>query len=150
MTLPILVVDHDPQTCALMANLLLARGYHVDVALNGRAALQFIEQKRHGIAIIRYQMPGMNGVDLFRRMRQARPGLAGVFLTGVMTIDAVYPATEAGVLRVVSKPADFEDLLPILKDRLHSVDDPPASIDRLTPYSSEEATIRFRRLHEVG
>jgi DNA-binding NtrC family response regulator len=129
MTLPILVVDHDPQTCALMAKLLLARGYHVDVALNGRTALQFIEQNRHGVAIIRYQMPGMNGVDLFRRMRQARPGLSGVFLTGITTIDPVYPATEAGVLRVVSKPADFEDLLPILKDRLHSVDELPASIE---------------------
>jgi DNA-binding NtrC family response regulator len=67
-------------------------------------------------------MPGMNGVDLFRRMRRVRPELAAVFLTGAMTIDPVYPATEAGVLRVVSKPADFEELLPILKDRLHSVD----------------------------
>jgi CheY-like chemotaxis protein len=54
MSRPILVVDHDAQACAVMSRLLLARGYHVDVALNGRTALQFIEQNRHGVAIIRY------------------------------------------------------------------------------------------------
>lgn len=120
--LPILVVDDDPETCALMASLLSARGYQVDVAQNGRTALQLVEQKRYGIAIINYQMPGMNGVDLFRRMRLARPELACVFLTGRMTVDVVYPAIEAGVLRVFSKPTDFQQLLPILKDRLNPAD----------------------------
>ena len=97
---------------------LRALGYDVDTANDGPSALQLIERKRYGIAIIDYQMPGMNGVDLFRRIRVARPDMAGVFLTGHTTINVVSPAIEAGVLRVLSKPVDFEELIPIIEDHI--------------------------------
>jgi DNA-binding NtrC family response regulator len=88
------------------------------VAQDGEAALRLIEDRHYGMAIIDYRMPGMNGVELFRRMREMRPQMAAVFLTGYPTIDVVYPAIEAGVLRVLSKPADFEQLLPIVEEHL--------------------------------
>ena len=62
----------------------------------------------------------MNGVELFRRLREMRPDLAAVFLTGYPTIDVVYPAIEAGIVRVLSKPADFQELVPILEEYLGS------------------------------
>jgi CheY-like chemotaxis protein len=117
---PILVVDDEPDACTMLAKLLSALGYRADVAHDGRAALQMIEQNQYGLAIIDYQMPGMNGVDLFRRMRRARPDLAGIFLTGYTTIDVVYPAIEAGVLRVFSKPPDFKELIPLIEEHLGS------------------------------
>ena len=49
-------------------------------------------------------------------MRQIHPDLAGVFLTGYTTIDVVYSAIEAGVLRVLAKPVDFAELLPIIEE----------------------------------
>jgi YesN/AraC family two-component response regulator len=63
-------------------------------------------------------MPIMNGVELFRLMREIRPDLAAIFLTGYPTIDVVYPAIEAGILRVLSKPADFKELVPIIEEHL--------------------------------
>jgi CheY-like chemotaxis protein len=119
--LPILVVDDEPDSCNMMAKLLCALGYDVDVAYDGYAALQRIERRQYGIAIIDYQMPGMNGVDLFRRIRRARPQLAAVFVTGYTTIDVVFPAIEAGVLHVMSKPANFQELIPILEEHLSAV-----------------------------
>ncbi len=77
-----------------------------------------VAQQDYGIAIIDYQMPGLNGVDLYRQMRDLRPDLAAVFVTGHTTIDVVYPAIEAGVLRVLSKPVDFQELVPILEEHL--------------------------------
>jgi CheY-like chemotaxis protein len=118
MKLAVLVVDDNQDACAMMAKLLRAFGYEVDTANDGPSALQLIERKRYGIAIIDYQMPGMNGVDLFRRIRVARPDLAGVFLTGHTTINVVSPAIEAGVLRVLAKPVDFEELIPIIEDHI--------------------------------
>jgi CheY-like chemotaxis protein len=121
MNLPILLVDDDRDTCDVMVKLLSAWGCHTDVAYDGQAALQLVEQKQFGVAIIDYLLPGMNGVELFRRMRQLQPDIAGVFLTGFTTIDVVYPAIEAGILHVMSKPADFKELLPILKGHLATV-----------------------------
>jgi DNA-binding NtrC family response regulator len=118
--LPILLVDDDPDTCDVMSKLFSAWGYQADVALNGKTALELVNQRQYGIAIIDYLMPGMNGVELFQRMRETQPELAGIFLTGYTTIDVVYPAVEAGILRVLSKPADFHELLPIIEEHLGS------------------------------
>ncbi len=118
MKLAILVVDDNKDSCTMMAKLLSAFGYEVDVALDGRSALHCIEHKRYGIAIIDFQMPAMNGVTLFRAMQQVQPDLAAVFLTGFTTIDVVYPAIEAGVLRVLAKPPDFEELIPIIEEHI--------------------------------
>jgi DNA-binding NtrC family response regulator len=119
--LPILIVDDNQDACAMMAKLLSAFGYQADVAYEGGTALKLVEQTEYGIAIIDYLMPGMNGVDLFREMRNVRPDLAGVFLTGHTTIDVVYPAIQAGILRILPKPADFEELIPIIEEHMGSV-----------------------------
>lgn len=112
----ILLVDDSRDARELLAALLTGMGYETDVAQDGASALTCLEHKPYGIVILDFQMPGMNGVELFRRMRQIRPDLAGVFLTGYTTIDVVYPAIEAGVLRVLAKPVDFAELLPILQE----------------------------------
>jgi len=120
MKLPILIVDDDADAGEMMSKLLSACGFQADVARDGYKALELAEDKQFGIAIIDYRMPGMNGVELFRRLREMRPDLAAVFLTGYPTIDVVYPAIEAGIVRVLSKPADFQELVPILEEYLGS------------------------------
>jgi CheY-like chemotaxis protein len=104
----------------MMAKLISAFGYEAMVAHSGPAALELAEKKQFGIAIIDYRMPGMNGVELFRQLRMKRPDLAAIFLTGYPTIDVVYPAIEAGILRVLSKPADFQELMPLIHEHLNS------------------------------
>jgi DNA-binding response OmpR family regulator len=54
-----------------MAKLRSAFGYSVDVAYDGRTALQLVDQRRYGPASLDDEMPGMNGFDLFRRLRRA-------------------------------------------------------------------------------
>jgi DNA-binding NtrC family response regulator len=118
MKLPILIVDDDLDARTMMAKLLSGYGYETAVAANGYEALELTQERKFGVAIIDYRMPGMNGVELLRRMREAHPELMAIFLTGYPTIDVVYPAIEAGVLRVLSKPADFQELIPLLEENL--------------------------------
>lgn len=120
MNLPILLVDDNPDAGPMMAKLLSAWGYEADVVQDGSQALALMEHKQYGLAIVDYKLPGMNGVELFQHMHERDPKLTTVLLTGYTTIDVVYPAIEAGVLRVLSKPANFEELLPILQEHLGS------------------------------
>jgi len=115
---PILVVDDNRDACWMLARLLSAFGYQCDMAYDGAAALAMAREKHYRFAIVDYQMPGLNGVELFRQLRGIHPDLAGVFVTGYTTIDVVYPAIEAGVVRVLSKPVDFQELVPILEEHL--------------------------------
>jgi CheY-like chemotaxis protein len=113
---PILLVDDNPDACATAAKLLWAWGYQADIAHDGPGALKLVEQKKYGLAIIDYQLPGMNGIELFRRMREIQPDITGIFLTGFTTIEVVSPAIEAGILRVLPKPVDFKELMPIIEE----------------------------------
>ena len=117
MKIPILLIDDNLDSCQTAAKLLrLAGDYESDIAQDVFTALELIEKKEYALAIIDYQMPDMNGVELFQRMKQIRPDLKAIFVTGYATIDVVFPALEAGVLRVLAKPVDFEVLIPVIDD----------------------------------
>lgn len=117
MKLPLLLVDDNPDACHTAAKMIGWSGdYETDIANGPFAALQLVREKNYALAIIDYQMPGMNGIELFRRMKELQPELKAIFLTGFPTIDVVFPAVEAGVLRVLGKPVDFEELIPVIDE----------------------------------
>ncbi len=109
-------MDDDRSSCEIIAKILSLRGYIVDVAYNGPGALKLIEERDYGMALIDYRMPGMDGVELYRKVRELRPNLVGVFVTGFPTIDTVYPAISAGVERVIGKPARSDELLSVIEE----------------------------------
>ena len=57
----ILIVDDDRSSCEIIAKILSLRRYDVDVAYNGPAALELIQERDYGLALIDYRMPGMDG-----------------------------------------------------------------------------------------
>jgi CheY-like chemotaxis protein len=111
----LLVVDDDRSNCALVSSLLAKEGYHVDVANDGQHALEMVESRPYTLALLDYQMPGMDGVELYRRIRERRPETLGVFLTAYTTLDTVYPAISAGAERVLAKPVNKDELLPLIE-----------------------------------
>lgn len=112
----ILIVDDDRTSCEILAKILGHRGYRVDVAHNGATALALVEERDYGLALIDYRMPGMDGVELYRRIREMKPNMVGVFVTGFPTIDTIYPAIAVGVERVIAKPAGSGELLQVIEE----------------------------------
>lgn len=112
----ILIVDDDRSSCEVIARILSLRSYDVDVAYNGQTALELIEQWDYGLALIDYRMPGMDGVELYRKIHELRPNLVGVFVTGFPTIDMVYSAISTGAKRVIGKPTGSGELLSVIDE----------------------------------
>jgi len=115
MPTAILVVDDDRGNCAVVSRLLAERGYLVDVAYDGLSALEMAENKIYQLAVLDYQMPGMDGIELFERMQRIHPELPGVFLTAYPTINTVFPAIGVGIERVLAKPVDSHELIPLVE-----------------------------------
>lgn len=116
-TIRILVADDDRSNCALISKFLKRHGYVVDVAYDGAAALKLIEQNQYAMAVLDYQMPECDGIEVYKRSREVRPEMPGIFLTSFTTLDTVYPAITAGVERVLAKPVQLDELQ-VLVERL--------------------------------
>ncbi len=117
----LLIVDDEPDACETTAELLKMAGYDVDTAPDGQRALKLADKKRYWLAIINYRMPRMNGVELYRRLRERWPDMTGIFLTGYTTLDVVYPAIEAGAVRVLPKPVNYQELIAVVEEQLAAV-----------------------------
>lgn len=111
----ILVVDDDRSNCRILSKLLSAQGYRVDWADNGQDAVMLARQHPYGLALLDYRMPDMDGVELYRQLRQIRPEIVGVFQTAFAKIEVIYAAIDAGAERVLAKPVDARELLPLVE-----------------------------------
>jgi DNA-binding response OmpR family regulator len=122
----VLVVDDERSITSAVATILEQAHYDVEVAFDGPSAIEIALHKPLGLAVLDYQMPGMDGIELFREIRELQPDLQGVLLTSYTTIDKVFPAIDSGISRVLSKPVNAKELLPVVDDLIgHPPPDQP-------------------------
>lgn len=126
----ILVVDDDPDTCRNLADILTDLGYRVDTAPDGPAALDRVRAGPYDVALLDFKMPGMDGVELYRRIKQVRAGTVAILVSGYTTPAARDEAAGAGAWRVLAKPVDLPALLGLVGEAVGQplvlvVDDDP-------------------------
>jgi len=115
-----LVVDDDRSISLQVAAILTDRGYAVDVANDGASALKLVAENPYVLAVLDYQMPDMDGVEVFQRAREQQPELLGIFLTAYANLNTVFPAIDAGIERVLSKPPSRRELIPVVEELMGS------------------------------
>src|SRR5271165_237612 len=93
----ILVVDDDEDTCASMSDVFLDVGYTVDLAHDGPGALELSGRHQYRLALLDYNMPGMDGLELCRRLKHAQPSIVVALITAFSSIASTGAVAEAGV-----------------------------------------------------
>ncbi|HWB14612.1 MAG TPA: response regulator [Pirellulales bacterium] len=114
----ILMVDDDPDECENMADILNARGYRVDTAPGGRAALRLVDRQPYDLALLDLKMPGMDGLTLSRQLTRRHPGTVALLVTGYPDDVTPAEARAAGIRRVIRKPLDVPRLLATIEEAL--------------------------------
>ena len=108
----ILVVDDEKVIRDLVKRVLATEGYEVDTVDNATDALKKIEGKRYNLLLIDIKMPGMDGVELYKRIQKIAKSLARrvIFITGdIMGADTEKFLSETKVAHI-DKPFDAEQL----------------------------------------
>ncbi len=123
----ILVVDDLPDNCFLIQTLLQQEGYHIDVANNGSEALSFMEIKPPDLLLLDVMMPGMDGYEVTRRIRQntVLPFLPILLITA-HDQPSVVRGLDIGADDFIRKPVEFDELVARVRSLLrlkHSVDE---------------------------
>jgi DNA-binding NtrC family response regulator len=132
----VLVVDDEASLLmTLVANLEL-EGFDVEGCERPDEALQRIAREPFDVVLSDIRMPGMTGVELFRRVREVRPELPFVLMTGFALEDLVQEAVQGGAFAVLPKPCTMEHVLRVISRALRApavlvVDDARASAESL-------------------
>jgi DNA-binding response OmpR family regulator len=107
----LLVVDDEQDTCANLADIFTDLGYDVDVAYDGHSALERVKQKTYDIALLDLKMPGMDGLELFQRIKEISHGTVAIVVTAYASSETARRILDAGAWRIMPKPIDFSALL---------------------------------------
>ncbi len=107
----ILVVDDDPGVTSLLKRGLSYEGYSVDVAADGQTALATARERPPDLVILDIMMPGIDGLEVTRRLRAADEQLPILLLTARDAAADQVHGLETGADDYVIKPFTFEVLL---------------------------------------
>lgn len=111
MSARVLVVDDDDAIRTTLARSLAAEGYAVEVAADGREALQVARDRAPDLVVLDLMLPGITGLDVCRRLREAEQHLPIVLLTARDAVADRVTGLEAGADDYLVKPFAFEELL---------------------------------------
>ncbi len=110
-TANILVIDDDEALCSLFRDTLEGVGYVVTTASESSKGLESVKERDYDLVFLDLKMSGMDGAELFRRIRVARPELPVTIITGYPDSDLMMSALAHGPLGVMKKPFSSSDIL---------------------------------------
>ena len=106
----ILVIDDEPLVAQVMAEALQYEGNEVAIAGSGEEGLRAIEENPPEAVFLDIIMPGMDGIEALRRIRERAPGLPVIILTGGASESQLDEARRLGVTDIISKPVPLQNL----------------------------------------
>ena len=106
----VLVVDDEETIRTALARFLRGRGYEVEVAESGIAALVMLERQRFMLMVCDVRMPGMTGLEVVPEALQLDPDLAILMLSAVNDAPTATDALSHGAMDYLVKPIELVDL----------------------------------------
>lgn len=104
----VLVIDDEPVVLDLFQRVLAGKGLVIRTARNGEEALALIAQEGFGCVLADKNLPGMDGIEIVRRIRQSQPNCACIVMTAYASTESAVEALRLGAVDYIEKP--FDDL----------------------------------------
>jgi len=115
----ILTVDDEPLVRKQIGRVLQRHGHEVYSASNGQEALKLSKLKHFDLALVDYNLPMMDGLEILQKLRELQPGCVRILLTGMLNLDLAIQAVNRGeVTRFVEKPFKNDQLMEAINDAL--------------------------------
>jgi DNA-binding NtrC family response regulator len=115
----ILLVDDEVKFLTAVADRLTLKGFNVTTATDGDAAIEAAGKGGFDVAVVDLQMPGTDGAQVLKILKQKHKFIEIIMLTGHATVDSAVECTKLGAFKYLEKPYDFDKLIEVLKDAYH-------------------------------
>lgn len=115
----VLVDDEEMVLTSLRSILALETDYHVQTFLSAKEASEYIRDSDVDLVISDYLMPEMDGITFLAGVREMKPEIPRIILTGYADKEnAIKAINEVGLYQYIEKPWDNEDLMIIIRNGL--------------------------------
>ena len=110
----ILIVDDETGMRETLYDILEDMGYHTAIAVDGHEAIQKVKDNVFDVILMDVKMPGMDGVETFKRIKGIRPDTAVVMMTAYAVEDLIAEALREGAYGVLYKPFEMERMIALI------------------------------------
>ena len=114
----ILIVDDELVVRDSLAKWFTSEGYYARPAASGREALEALQAGDWEVALIDIKMPGMDGMELQLRLKEADPDLAVIVMTGYASVETAVQALKRGAYDYITKPVDPDELSHLVRNAI--------------------------------
>jgi DNA-binding response OmpR family regulator len=101
---PILIVDDERNILLTLSQALEVLDVETDTASNGEEALTKLKEKEFGLVLLDLHMPGVQGMEVLRQLREIRPDIRVIIITAYGTVGLAVDAIRLGAVDFVQKP----------------------------------------------
>lgn len=106
----LLVVDDETEICEFLKSFFEERDYEVSTANSGQEAMDMFAKTRPQIVLLDVHMPGMDGMNVLKQIKQNYPGTKVIMVTAIETRDKIEEAMRNGADNYITKPLSLEYL----------------------------------------
>lgn len=112
----LLIVDDETRFLQAIAQRLSKRGFDVRTADNGKDAVDLARKEKFDIALLDLKMPGMDGGELLRILKEEHRFLEAIILTGHGSLESAVELTKLGAFSYLPKPYELDKLVEVLRE----------------------------------
>jgi diguanylate cyclase (GGDEF)-like protein len=114
----VLIVDDEPDTLEIIQKLLRYEGYNVLIASTGEEGVKKVVEEKPEVVLMDINLPGIEGTEALRRIREINPLQSVIMLTAFATVDNAIKALKEGASDFIKKPFENEHLIHIVNQCL--------------------------------
>jgi DNA-binding NtrC family response regulator len=112
----VLLVDDETEYLETLMKRLRKRNLRVNGVSSGEAALELLKESPVDVVVLDVRMPGMDGVQTLREIKQINPLVQVIMLTGHANVEVAIQGMELGAFDYLMKPANMDELLYKIQD----------------------------------
>ncbi|MBU0987613.1 MAG: response regulator [Proteobacteria bacterium] len=111
MKIKVLLVDDEKDFVDSLSERLKIRDFEVETALDGDAALNLVRSQDFDVIILDVLMPGKDGIETLREIKNIKPLIYVIMLTGNATVETAIEGMKLGAYDYLMKPTETEELV---------------------------------------
>jgi DNA-binding NtrC family response regulator len=114
-SLEILVVDDEQSICLLLHDVLVRFGHRVETLQDARLAIDLAAERHFDLIFLDIRMPGVNGLDALKSLKELCPEATFVMITGYAQTDVVEECMSSGASACLGKPFSITQVVKLVE-----------------------------------